>query len=223
MNFLVRMLRENIGIRRAKKLKISYFPPNYIYVERINSHSVVVDVGCADDPDFSIYILNKYGCKCYGVDPTRKHFKALKKVESDFKGRFVHLPYAVANKSGKLFFHESQNNVSGSILDGHTNIKNDQITSYEVESINIMELKQIVAGNEGKIDFLKLDLEGAEYNLLANIKPKDFDYIDQIFIEFHHHCIDGISPKDTKNYVLKIKDFGFNVFSIDQHNFLFYR
>lgn len=222
-NFLVRQVRKYFRIRTAQKLGISYYPPNYIYLERLNPSSIIVDVGCADDPDFSIYAMKKYNCKCYGVDPTRKHFQALKKVESDYNGRFVHLKLAVANKTGKLIFHESQNNTSGSILDSHQNIKKDQITSYEVESVNIMELKRIVAGNEGKIDFMKLDLEGAEYNLLGNAHINDFDNIDQIFIEFHHHCIDGKSQNDTNNLVQRFKSFGFKVFSVDQHNYLFYR
>ncbi len=179
-NFLLRPVRKNIGIKMAKKLGISYSPPNYIYAERLNPNSLVIDVGCADDPDFSIHVIKKFNCKCFGVDPTRKHFAALKKVESDYTGRFVHLPFAVANKSGKLIFHESQNNVSGSIMNGHTNIKNDQITSYEVDSINIMELKRIVVGNDGKIDFMKLDLEGTEYNFLANTQINDLNNIDQI-------------------------------------------
>jgi FkbM family methyltransferase len=222
-NYFLRYVRKNIGLIRAHKLGISYYPPNYVYLKKLNPNSIVVDVGCADDPDFSLYIMKKYNCKCYGIDPTRKHFPALKKVESDFNGKFVHLPLAVANKSGKLDFYESTNNTSGSILNSHINVIKDTIISYEVDAININELKRIVAGNEGKIDFMKLDLEGAEYNLLVQSQPNDFDNIDQIFIEFHHHCIDGVSQNDTVNLVQKIKNFGFNVFSIDQHNFLFYK
>lgn len=222
-SFLLRNIIKNIQIKKARKLGICYSPPNYIYLEKLNSNSIVVDVGCADDPDFSIYVIKKYNCKCYGVDPTRKHFKALKKVEADFKGKFIHLPYAVTNDSGKLIFHESSSNASGSILESHVNVKKDEITSYEVDSINIIELKRMVAGDGGKIDFMKLDLEGAEYNLLANTQPKDFENIDQLFVEFHHHCIDGISQNDTNILVKKITNIGYNVFSIDKHNYLFYR
>ena len=107
-------------------------------------------------------------------------------------------------------------------MDNHTNIKQDKITSYEVNTINLKELKQMVACN-GVIDFLKLDLEGAEYDLLENIESSDLDNINQLFIEFHHHCIDSYTLNDTNRLVQKIKNLGFNTFTVDQHNFLFYK
>ena len=221
-NYILRQLNLFISINKAKRLGITFHLPNYIYLNKLNSNSTVVDVGCANDPDFSIHVINKYNCKCYGVDPTKKHFDALKKIESDYKNKFFHLPFAVANKSGKLIFHESKTNVSGSIMDNHTNIKQDKITSYEVNTINLKELKQMVACN-GVIDFLKLDLEGAEYDLLENIESSDLDNINQLFIEFHHHCIDSYTLNDTNRLVQKIKNLGFNTFTVDQHNFLFYK
>ena len=115
-SFIVRTIRQAAGRKRAKKLGISFYPPNYVYFNKLNSSSVVVDVGCADDPDYSEHIINTHGCKCYGVDPTRKHFNALRKVEDKYKGLFSHLPYAVVNQSGSINFHESVENASGSIL-----------------------------------------------------------------------------------------------------------
>ena len=221
--FFKKYIIEKFRIKMAIKQGIKFSEPNYIYLEKFDANSIIVDVGCADDPDFSIFIMNKYHCKCFGVDPTKKHFDALKKVELVYKNKFKHLPYAVATEIGKLVFHESENNTSGSLLGKHTNIKNDLVSSYEVDSINLLGLKRLILHNDGKIDFLKLDLEGAEYNLLENITSVDFNNIDQIFIEFHHHCIEGITLKDTLKLVKKIENFGFKSFSIDNHNFLFYK
>ncbi|MEI8210011.1 MAG: hypothetical protein WCG16_12450 [Methylococcales bacterium] len=116
-NYIQRQINQFISINKAKSLGISFHRPNYIYLNKLNSNSTVVDVGCANDPDFSIYVIKKYNCKSFGVDPTKKHFDALKKIESDYKDKFVHLPFALVSKSGKLIFHESKTNVSGSIMD----------------------------------------------------------------------------------------------------------
>jgi FkbM family methyltransferase len=223
VTFFKKIIIEKLRIIEAKKKGIQFSRPNYIYLEKFNANSTIVDVGCADDPDFSIFIMNKYDCKCFGIDPTKKHFEALNNVELNYKNKFKHLPYAVATENGKLIFHESENNTSGSLLVKHTNVKNDLVTSYEVDTINLVELKRLILDKGGKINFLKLDLEGAEYKLLENITPMDLNDIEQIFIEFHHHCIEGITIKDTLLFVKKIENFGFKSFSIDNHNFLFYK
>lgn len=219
-NYVFRTLYFQYCKIQAKRLGVHFSPPNYIIMNRLNCNSVVVDVGCADDPDFSEFVINSYKCKSYGVDPTRKHFPSLQKIVKKYEGLFIHLPYAVANKPGILTFYESKVNASGSIKLDHANIKNDGIVSYEVEAIGVSQLKKMVGS---KIDFLKLDLEGAEYDLLDNLGMDDFENIGQVFVEFHHHCIDSHDFNDTKRMVDKIKTFGFKSFTMDMHNFLFYR
>lgn len=218
--YILRKFYFFFGQMRAKKLGIQFSHPNYILVNNLNSNSIVVDVGCADDPDFSEFVINKYKCKSYGVDPTRKHFSTLNKVAQKYKGRFIHLPYAVTNIPGKLTFYESKVNTSGSIKSDHVNVKNDEVVAYEVDAIGISQLKDMIGV---KINFLKLDLEGAEYELLENATRQDFQNINQIFVEFHHHCIDSRDFSDTKRIVDKVKSFGFKSFTMDRHNYLFYR
>lgn len=210
-----------VGKRRASELGINFYLPNYIYKGQINQNSTIVDVGCAHDPDFSIHIINTHNAKCFGVDPTRKHFPALKQVEQKYKGKFEHLPFAVGANAGKLTFHESKINDSGSLLSDHSNVMKDDIISYDVDVLSIKELKAKVGAEH--IDILKLDLEGAEYQLLEDIQAKHLDGINQIFVEFHHHCIKKYSIQDTNKYVKKIESLGFQSFTIDYHNFLFYR
>jgi FkbM family methyltransferase len=218
--YILRRFYFLLGQMRAKRLDIHFAHPNYIFVNHLSSNSIVVDVGCADDPDFSEFVINKYKCKSYGVDPTRKHFPSLDKVVQKYKGRFIHLPYAVTNMPGKLTFYESKVNASGSVKSDHVNVKNDDVVTYEVDAINIPQLKDMLGV---KIDFLKLDLEGAEYELLENVTRDDFKNIDQVFVEFHHHCIDSRDFSDTKRIVAKVKALNFKAFTMDCHNYLFYR
>lgn len=225
INRIVNRIRSDVEIalnrRRAKTLGIGFSKPNYIYKERFNKDTVVVDVGCADDPDFSLFMMETFGVKAYAVDPTRKHFDALKKIENNRDGQFKHLPLAVANESGTLTFHESKINASGSLLDSHTNITNDETVSYEVEAVTVPDLLKRIGAE--KIDFLKLDLEGIEYHLLGSATREDFECVDQLFVEFHHHCIPEYSKADTQRLAESVKEFGFERFSLDSHNFLFWR
>ena len=205
---------------KMKKLGIQFLRPNYIYLDNFNEKSVIVDVGCGHEAEFSKYMIEKYSLKAFGVDPTRKHTPLLKLFEESTKGKFQHLAIAVTGKDESITFYESKLNESGSILSDHTNVRNDEIITYDVESVSLRELVRRIGTTS--IDFLKLDLEGAEYGLLETITKEDISPFKQIFVEFHHHCTNH-SIQETKMLVRHICSKGFNVFTLDRHNYLFYK
>ena len=205
---------------KARRLGVEFVYPNYVYRNIFNQSSVVIDVGCADDADFSVHILDRFDAQVFGVDPTRKHRGALKALEERSEGRFKHLALAVTSTEGGITFHESAENQSGSILNDHSNVMTDTITTYDVESVTLKSLIQRI--DRTQVDFLKLDLEGAEYDLLNNITSEDLKPFRQIFVEFHHHNTSR-TPDETKEIVQSIANFGFSVFSFDDHNYLFFR
>ena len=204
----------------ARRRGIRYFPPNYVYLDRLGAPSTVIDVGCGDDPDFSLRMIDLYGLKAFGVDPTRKHAPALRAISnSTGGGRFVHVPLAVTARDGEIMFNESAENVSGSVLADHANIRHDHVISYPVESVGLRSL--LARLGLAKADYLKLDLEGAEYELLDRPDPETMLKFDQIFVEFHHHCLERFDKEDTKRIVARVEACGFEAFSIDRHNYLF--
>ncbi len=215
--------RVSFQIRKnaLKQYGLSFLEPNYIFFDKFGPDSVVIDVGCGAEAEFAMHLINTYGLTAFGVDPTLKHQPALEKLEIVSGGNFRHIDKAVSEKSGTLTFHQSEANESGSLLNDHTNVKNDRVKSYEVETLSISELKKL--GNRSSIDFVKLDLEGAEFNLLANVSRDDLADIRQIFVEFHHHCITSYNQSDTLRIVNRIMSLGFQSHTIDDHNYLFYR
>ena len=72
------------------------------------------------------------------------------------------------------------------------------------------------------VDYLKLDLEGAEYDLLDTVSAEALSPFDQVFVEFHHHCLERYTEKDTKAVVERLIGTGRTAFSLDDHNYLFY-
>ena len=220
VNKIIRNKDFLLGKRKAAQLGITFEKPNYIFKDVFDEKSIVIDVGCADDPDLSVFFMKQFDCFAYAVDPTRKHFAALKAV-SDRNKKFQHLPYAVADCDQQLTFYESKENASGSLLQSHSNVQNDSIISYEVEAVTISKLLERIGVD--RIDFLKLDLEGAEYSLLEKINSHDLVNVDQLFVEFHHHAIPDKTFKDTLALVKKIADFGYEDFTLDKANYLFYK
>lgn len=212
----------SVSQRKADLMKqgVSFLEPNYIFFDVLNEDSVVMDVGCGSEAELARYMIEKYSAQAFGVDPTRKHATALKVVENNSSGKFKHIDKAVAHKKGMLVFSESVENESGSLLESHNNVKYDHIEKYEVEAVELSDLKALTSS--GVIDFLKLDLEGAEYELLKNIDAADLAGIAQLFVEFHHHCIDEYDEVDTRAVVARIESFGMKSLTIDNHNYLFY-
>ncbi len=205
-----------IGIMEFKN-----YSNSFIFIENFNENSVAIDVGCAQDADFSKTIINNYGIVCFGIDPTLKHQRELRALEKKLEGSFKYFPFAISANDELITFYESKSNQSGSLIQDHINVKNDEILEYKVQGLRIPSL--IKKLNLKKVDLLKLDIEGAEYDLLKNTEHKDLLNIDQIFIEFHHHAVSNYSNKDTNFLVRKLMQFGYNSFTYDNHNFLFYR
>jgi FkbM family methyltransferase len=181
----------------------------------------VVDVGCADDADFSQHLIARFGVTAFAVDPTRKHEPALRALEKRLRPKLIHLPLALANRAGRVPFNESVENVSGSLLAGHVNVRRDHVKSYEVEAVTLADLTLRIG--YARIDLLKLDIEGAEFDLLREVAPEHLRPFAQIFVEFHHQTVAGYEFEHTLALVQRIERFGFSAFTLDDRNWLFWQ
>ena len=229
MTTLMRRVLRRIGrdvkkftrLRQARREGLVFVPPNFVYRPEFPADAVVVDAGCSYEADFSVYLITRHNVRAFGVDPTRKHAPALRALEARHPGRFTHLPYALTATDETLTFHESRVNESGSIFEDHLNVVHDETTSYDVEAVTLATLLRRM--NVQSVDILKLDLEGAEYDLLDRTTAEELRPFKQLFIEFHHHAVSHFTEADTRRLVERISSFGFRSFSVDDHNFLFYR
>ena len=204
---------------RAARAGAAFFPPNYVFFDLFRPDGVVIDVGCGHEAELSAHLVSTCGVRAYGVDPTRKHAPHLQALEEHTRGRFAHLPLAVASEAGTLTFHESITNESGSLLTSHDNVRRDEVRVYEVEACTLPVLAERVGA---PVDLLKLDLEGAEYGLLEGLTAEDLEPFDQILVEFHHHCIPGRTAEDTRRLVDRLQGYGFQAFWVSERDVLFY-
>lgn len=78
----------------------------------------------------------------------------------------------------------------------------------ETKKVQAITLKDIYEEIGTDIDLLKLDIEGSEYEILANLEPIP----KQVTVEFHQHCheilhnkwIDKVISHMDKNYEIKL-------------------
>ena len=171
------------------------------------------------DTPFSLYLGKKYGSECFAVDPTRKHAAALRKLEETVPG-FNFLPVAVGAKTGTTEFFESNVNISGSLMSNHRNVRNDPGVSYQVEVLSINDLLKRVGCR--KVALLKLDIEGAEFDLLNSLRREHLRPIAQILVEFHHDTVVGYTETHFREVLRHMSNLGMTCHVYDGRDCLFY-
>ena len=169
----------------------------------LHAGSTVVDVGLGEDISFSESLTRAYGCAVHGFDPTPK---ALAYVRQRNPDKFQLHPVGVAGSSRQATFFLPNNplHVSGSIT------QSDHVGADRIE-VQLIDLDEVLGSiRSDRIDLLKLDIEGAEYELLSSESFKhNAAKIHVICIEFHHRW-DEFGPKATLEAVATLRELGFD-------------
>lgn len=179
----------------------------YLCPDLLNEDSIVYSFGIGEDISFDKALIEKHNCCVFGFDPTPKSMSWVN--NQSLPQRFYFNAYGIANKSGFTDFYLPKNpeHVSGSIMI-QNNINTDDKITVEMKSIQdiINEL------GHSKIDVLKMDIEGAEYDIIENLLDAKIQ-IDQIIIEFHDRLFkDGRSK--TINAISILERQGYKIFAV---------
>lgn len=153
-----------------------------ILEDSLGPNSVVLSCGVGEDASFDLSIIKKYGCRIIAADPTPRAV--------DYVRRNVHaegfsfLEVAVSSHDGNAPFYLPENPdwVSGSLNKGGS-------AGSKFVDVSCLRIGSILRkANISRLDLLKLDIEGAEYDVLEEyISDKKSPRAKQIALEFHHH------------------------------------
>ncbi len=138
------------------------------------------------------------------VEPGHKNFASLQKNLVDNKIEATLIQKAVTSSAGKVkLFQAAAQNLS--IYDDNALLRG----SSDYETVESTTLKLILTElPDQNIDFLKLDCEGAEYDILLNAEDQLFDHINTISLEFH----DLKSADKTGNVLVKrLRNLGYTI------------
>ncbi len=145
---------------------------HHIWPAPLTKDSVVVDAG-AHRGEFSAEIIRRFGCQCHLVEANPKLVETL-----IVAGAESITPAALDAHDGRGMLHVSENPEATGLFDAGS-----ATIGVEVETISLATLMQRLG--IGKIDILKLDVEGAEFDLIASTPDQILQRINQITVEFH--------------------------------------
>jgi FkbM family methyltransferase len=141
----------------------------------------VIDIGA--NIGLTAYYFSHHAKIVHSIEPSMEHFKILKHMVeyNQLKNVEIHkMAIWIKNQKGKLY-HNFQNKTMYSL---HGAVQDQQSIA---EDVNIVTLDKFFADNKIEhCDFLKLDVEGSEFEILGGsgfreVAPK----IDTIFLEWH--------------------------------------
>jgi len=175
----------------------------WVCPDGLGAGCVAYSLGIGTDITFDLSLIEAYGLTVHAFDPTpgALAFVGGQKVPAGF----VCHPIGVGGHDGTATFFppENPNHIS------HTLIERRE-TSASAIQVEIRRLSTIMRDlDHQRIDVLKMDIEGAEYDVLDDILERGLP-IRQILVEFHHR-FPGVGVERTRRAVHALNSAGYRI------------
>ncbi len=177
----------------------------------IKKNPVIIDIG-ANVGFFSMFALSKYpACTVYSYEPINSNYRQLlKNKELNITKKIICFNKAVCGYNGvvKINFDNTDSfTTSASIVDNAGQCNGDFI------DVPCLTLSEIFKENHlTQCDLLKIDCEGAEYDILFNTPEEILNKIDQMALEIHAGRNENENLQSLKEFLTR---FNFNLFQFD--------
>jgi FkbM family methyltransferase len=188
----------------------------------LSASTTVLSAGLGDDVSFETDLINRFGCTVCGFDPTPASRQYITRHVTD--PRFRTYAYALADYDGTLTFNlppeASADLVNASAVADYGTGRSTVTTLPCLTLASAMQLCKIETP-----DILKMDIEGAEYAVLAQALANNWlAGVSQVLVEFHHF-LPGLAAAQTRQSIAALQQAGFAIAWIGRtnHEYLFTR
>lgn len=143
-----------------------------VYLQNLSPNAHIID--CGSNIGLSIIYIKQLcpGATVIGFEPDEKNYDLLKKNLHSFQLTNVILHKAAVWTENKPLQFSVTGTMGSSI---------SSTTTAETLTVEGIRLKDLLTK---KVDFLKIDIEGAEYDVLKDIEP-ELNNVHNLFIEYH--------------------------------------
>ncbi len=182
----------------------------YYFKSTTNSPSII---DCGSNIGLSVlYFKHLYpAAKIIAFEPDIDAFTCLEKNvnENRLSDIIVH-NNAVSRENGTLKFSYNADR-PGAITS--TTETTDKTTTRDVEAVKLSDYINTT------VDFMKMDIEGAETDVFHDLHDNDkLKHIDQLILEYHHHIGSKMDRLSEILSILEKENFGYRLHCNDQDN-----
>lgn len=177
--------------------KVKEYETSDIYVKESD---IIVEIG-GHIGLYSCYAAKKASRgKVYVYEPNPQNFQILEEnIKLNGFTNIISFNLAITSKNGEIDFNLSPTNTGG-----HSIFQVDSKKTFKVKTIT---LEDIFSQNKlDHIDLLKVDAEGAEYEIILAASDKILNKVKTIAIEYHDYFPHGHTYFDLVNF-LKAKGY----------------
>lgn len=165
--------------------------------------SLVYSFGVGEDASFDLALIDRFGSTVHAFDPTPRS-RAWVDAQS-WPPQFHFHPLGVAGTDGTLTLHAPPD---------PTHVSYSPVArkgSAEVVEVPVRTVRTLMAElGHDRLDLLKADIEGAEYDVIADLLAHG-PHPGQLLLEFHHH-LPTIPLSRTKQAIADLRAAGYCLF-----------
>jgi len=204
-----RVIAGGAGLRLESFGKISQGYGWTICPKNLDQNATVISAGVGHDISFELGLIQRFGCKILLLDPSPTGIATMALPENQHP-RLQFLPLAMTGQDGPITLHEPIYPEEGSFSSFVGGKKGPKVEGISLPSL--MKKQGL-----GKIDFLKMDIEGSEYEVIDSI-VKNKIKICQICVEYHNQVLPGIRTSWTVVSLLRLWLHGWKILHKDGSN-----
>ncbi|MEM7145285.1 MAG: FkbM family methyltransferase [Verrucomicrobiota bacterium] len=172
----------------------------------------VLSAGLSDEVYFEEELLERYpGARIYGMDPTPLCGPVTQELVDRFGGeRFRYRGAALGGEDGELEVWAEMNEAGEAVYFYWGLIQDHEARRLEKARIPVVS-PGTIAREEGVggFDLLKIDIEGAEYDVIDHVLSSDLE-VPQLLVEFHYRFED-VGMRKTLDSIKRLKRAGYRI------------
>ncbi len=173
--------------------------------EALPEQPLVYSFGVGEDVSFDLELIRRFHARIHAFDPTPRSVAWI--AAQQLPANFHFHACGIADKDGVCSFLPPANPAHVS----HTMIVRQSAAPSRELSVKRMRtfLSEL---QHARIDLLKMDIEGAEYDVIQDLIASGI-VVKQLLVEFHHRWKE-ISLSKTKDAIRNLNAAGYQIFAV---------